>query len=73
MHTLQTAIVVSQIEVDVPRRRATHIAHFAFEPEIRIERVRFERLPKEADECSDRQQPGTSCPVAPASSEAHER
>src|SRR4029078_6569218 len=40
-HTLQAAIVVSQIEVDVSGRRATHIAHFAFEPEISIERVRF--------------------------------
>ena len=57
-HALQTTIVVSQIEVDMPRRRATHIADFTFQPEILIQGVGFERLSEEADECSNREKSG---------------
>jgi hypothetical protein len=55
----QAPVVVSQAEVDVSRRRATQIADFAFEPEVRIQGVRFERLAEKADKCSDREQPGS--------------
>jgi len=36
---LQTPILISQTEVDVPGRRAAQIADFAFKPEIMIKRV----------------------------------
>jgi hypothetical protein len=55
-HALQGAVIIPERKIGVSGSRTAEVADLAFEPQIRIERIGFERFAEETNEDANRKQ-----------------